>query len=101
MSNETKRKLYPFEKKKIRDQVDSIFGDNPNYKEMKERVYRSLIGDYTEEDVEYYKEENKAILAKLEQETDVGLAMPEESQVIHGKIMSQEYIENGTTETAH
>lgn len=101
MSNETKPKLYPFEKKKIREQVDSIFGDNPNYKEMKERVYRSLIGDYTEEDIEFYKEENNVILAKLEQETEVGIAMPEETQVIYGKIMSQECIENGTTETAH
>lgn len=101
MSNQTKPKLYPFEKKKIRDQVDSIFGSNPNYKEMKERVYRSLIGDYSEEDIEFYKEENNAILAKLEQETEIGLAMPEQTQVIYGKIMSQECIENVTTETAH
>lgn len=101
MSNQTKPKLYPFEKKKIRDQVESIFGDNPNYAEMKERVYRSLVGDYTEEDVDFYKEENKMILAKLEEETEIGLAMPEPAQIIYGKIMSQECIENGSTETAH
>lgn len=92
-------KLTQFEKNKIWKSIDLLFGKSkdPEREEMKKKIFRGMIGDYTEEDLKQIEEEEKMILEKLEQETVLGLALPEESVVIQGKLMSANNIENDNT----
>lgn len=89
-------KLTQFEKNKIRKNLDAVFGksNDPDREAMKEKIFRGLIGDYTDEELKQIEEEQREYRRLLEEETISGYAPAEESVVIYGKQMSAECIEN-------
>lgn len=86
--------LTQFEKNKIWKSLEKLFGksNDPEREEMKMKIFRGLIGDYTDEDLKRIEEEERILLQKIEQETVVGIAPAEESVVIQGKLMSANVI---------
>lgn len=94
-------KLTEFEKNKIWKSIDKLFGKSkdPDREEIKRKIFRGLIGDYTDEELKKIKEEEEILLQKIEQETVLGIAPAEESVVIQGKLMSANIIENDNTIT--
>jgi hypothetical protein len=90
--------MLPIQKRKIMEQLNRTFGKNlsPEREDFKMKVYRSLVGEYTQEDIENAEREFQETKDKYLSEmiyTDYSPA--EESKVIHGKIMSDEYINHG------
>lgn len=85
-----------FEKNKIWKSLEKLFGksNDPEREELKKKIFRGLIGDYTDEDLKRIEEEDRILLQKLEQETVLGIAPVEETVVIQGKLMSANVIVN-------
>ena len=88
--------MLPLQKKKIMEHLNRTFGRNlsPEREEFKMKVYRSLVGEYTQEDIEAAEREFQEL--KQQYITEMiydDCSPPTESQVIMGKIISQEIIE--------
>jgi len=87
--------MLAFQKKKIMDHLDRVFGKNlsPERQEFKMKVYRSLVGDYTQEDIDNAEKEFQEMKQQYITEMIYDDCSPAgESQVIKGKIMSEEII---------
>lgn len=94
--------LSSYQKKKIWQQLDRTFGKNlnPEREDFKLRVYRSLVGEYTQEDVEEAERELKELKDKYISEMLYDdCSPPTESTVIVGKLISQDGIDVSITDS--
>ena len=95
--------LTTFKKKKIWEGLNSMISDTPHNREFKERVFKSLIGEYTEEDVKRAEEEQAELLRQIDIEMDNKVCVSAtESKVFLGeaKQILAEYIDdNANPET--
>lgn len=93
--------LSNFQKKKIYEGLNRIISNTPYNQEFKEKIYRGLIGDYTEEDVKRIEIEQEQLLEQIEREMEIKECIPAtESKVFLGtaKEISNQYIEDGNNE---
>lgn len=60
--------MFPSKKQKIREYIDKIISPSPYNDEMKDRIVRSLTGEYTQEEIDEYERRTKEYLAQIEQE---------------------------------
>jgi hypothetical protein len=84
-------------KKKILSQLNSMISDTEFNREFKEKVLKSLLGEYTQEDVERARQEQEEILRQIDEEMENKECISAtESKVILGsaKEISQQYIEH-------
>jgi hypothetical protein len=101
MSDLATRPLSSFKKQKILEDLNKMISDTPYNREFKERVYRSLIGDYTEEDVKRIEKEQEQLLEQIEREMEIKECIQaSESKVFLGSVkeISNQYID-GNDET--
>jgi hypothetical protein len=88
--------MLPVQKRKILQQLDRTFGKNlsPEREEFKMKVYRSLVGEYTQEDIENAEREFQEMKQKYMEEMIYDDCSPAtESEVISGKLISSSYID--------
>jgi hypothetical protein len=93
--------LSSFKKQKLQEYLNTLISDTPYNREFKERVYKSLIGDYTEEDIKRVDIEQQQLLEQIEKEMEIKECIPAtESKVFLGTIkeISNQYID-GNHET--
>lgn len=94
--------MLPIQKKKILQQLDRTFGKNlsPEREEFKMKVYRSLVGEYTQEDVEAAEREFQELKQKYMEEMMFDDCSPAtESTVILGKLISADGIDVAITDS--
>jgi hypothetical protein len=87
--------MLPLQKKKIWEHLNRTFGKNlsPEREEFKVKVYRSLVGEYTQEDIEAAEREFQELKQQYISEMIYDdCSPPTESKVILGKIISQDII---------
>jgi hypothetical protein len=88
--------MLPMQKRKVMEHLNRIFGKNlsPEREEFKMKVYRGIVGEYTQEDIEAAEREFQEVKNQYMTEMIYDDCSPAgECQVIKGKIMSQEIIE--------
>lgn len=62
--------LSRFQKQKIMEGLNRVISDTPANREFKEKVFRSLIGDYTEEEIKLIQREEQEYLEQIEREME-------------------------------
>lgn len=90
-----------FKVKKLKSQLDRIFGTSPQVEDMKNIILKANTTGFTEEEIEQYKkqkeEEINAFNAFFGEKCD--LCLPTESVVIENKIFSNEILDDNTNIT--
>lgn len=89
------------QKKKVREQLDKLFGKNlpPEREEFKLKVYRGLVGEYTQDDVDAAEREFQEMKQMyLDEMVYTDHSPATESEVIVGKIMSADGIDVTVTD---
>jgi hypothetical protein len=89
--------LSNFKKNKLLAQLNSMISDTPFNREFKERVFKSLTGEYTQEDVERIRQEQDELLRQIDEEMENKECISAtESKVFLGsaKEISHQYIED-------
>ena len=84
------------QKRKVMEHLNRTFGKNlsPEREEFKMKVYKSLIGEYTQEDIDAAEKEFQELKQQYESELIYDDCSPVgECQVLLNKIISQESIE--------
>ena len=92
------RPLSFFQKQRITENLNKMISDTPYNRDFKERVLKSMLGEYTEEDVKRVDEEQNYLLEQLEKEMEIKECIPAtESKVFFGlasqQQISDKYIE--------
>lgn len=64
------KEMTSFQKKRIMEHLGTIFGHSRANEEMKMKVYRGLIGDYTEDDIREIEEENAKLIEQINKEME-------------------------------
>lgn len=93
--------LNSHQKKKVWQQIERTFGKNqsPEREEFKLKVYRGLVGEYTQEDVEAAEREFQEIKQMYLEEMVYDDCSPAtESSVIVGKLISADGIDVAITD---
>lgn len=86
-----------FMKNKARKYVESIISDTPYNREFREKVFKALVGDYTEEDILRAEQEQRELLEQIEREMEnKECIQATESKVFLGTAeqISQQYIDD-------
>lgn len=64
------KEMTSFQKKRIMEHLNLIFGYSRANEEMKMKVYRGLIGDYTEDDIREIEQENTKLIELIDKEME-------------------------------
>lgn len=87
-----------FKKRKVNDYLNKIISDTPYNKDFKEKVFKALTGEYTEEDILRAEQEQRELLEQIESEMDFKECVPAtESKVFLGttaKEICDKYIDD-------
>lgn len=84
-------------KNKIKEYLDSVISDTPYNREFRDKVFKALVGDYTEEDILRAEQEQRELLEQIECEMkNKECIQATESKVFLGSAeqISQQYIDD-------
>lgn len=94
--------MFPNRKLKIKEYIDKLISNTGYNQEFKDRVIRSLTGDYTQEEIDNQEKETQEYLAQLEQEmTHKECIQAQPSQVFYNltpqQVICELSIQDGET----
>jgi hypothetical protein len=88
-----------FKIKQLKSQLDKVFGNSPHGEEMKQIVLKANTTGFTDEEIEAYKKQKADEIQAFNDFFGTDPPLPTvESQVIVGKIFSNEIIDDKPTD---
>ncbi len=90
--------MFKTQKQRITETINRIISDSPYTQDFRDKVIRSLMGEYTQEEIEEEERRQQELLARLEFEFDFKHCIqPDEAKVFVGmtaqEIMARNNIE--------
>lgn len=87
--------MFPNKKLKIKEYIDKLISNTGYNQDFKERVIRSLTGDYTQEEIDNQEREAQEYLAQIEEEMIHKECIQPEPCIVFYNMTAEEAMKQG------